>query len=195
MIKALVIYATDYGNTKKVAESVAAGARSVPQAQVTIKTAEEVTAEDFLGNDAIIVGTPVHMGSPDWRVKKMIDKVCSGLWMKDKLIGKVGGVFASGGGFGNAGGGCELSMLAMLNNFAELGMIMVPLPKNTPGYRVGGLQWGPYARSQGVNMEQTGVSEESLEAAFHHGANIARIGEQLKDKVLFAKVERASTHA
>lgn len=189
MVKTLIIYATDYGNTKKMAESVASGVKTIPDAQVIIKIAEEVTADDVVISDAIIVGSPVHMGSPDWRIKKMIDTVCSHLWMKDKLIGKVGGVFATGGGFGNAGGGCELSMLALLNNFAELGLIIVPLPKNTPGYRLGGLQWGPYARSMGVNMEQTGVLQESLEAAFHHGANITRVAKSLKGTTLFARAE------
>lgn len=189
MTKTLVIYATDYGNTKKMAESVVAGAQSVKGAQVTLKTAEEVKAEDLLSSDAIIIGTPVHMGSLDWRIKKMIDTVCSGLWMKDLLIGKVCGVFATGGGFGNAGGGCELTLLSLLNNFAELGMVIIPLPKNTPGYRLGGLQWGPYARSGGTNMEQTGVTSDSLEAAFHHGANITRYAEKIKGTSLFAKNE------
>lgn len=189
MTKTLIVYATDYGNTKKMAESVAAGAQSVPGTETVIRFADEVTSEDMITSDAVIVGTPVHMGSPDWRIKKMIDTVCSHLWMKDKLIGKVGGVFATGGGFGNAGGGCELSLLALLNNFAELGFLIVPLPKNTPGYRLGGLQWGPYARSMGVNMEQTGVTPESLEAAFHHGANISRVAASLKGSNLFAKAE------
>jgi NAD(P)H dehydrogenase (quinone) len=189
MVKAFITYATDYGNTKKMAEAIAAGAQSVLGTEIGIKLAEEVVAEDLLDSDAIIVGSPVHMGSPDWRVKKMIDTVCSKLWMRDKLIGKVGGVFASGGGFGNSGGGVEVTLLALLNNFAELGLIMVPLPKNTPGYRLGGLQWGPYARSAGLNMEQTGVSSESLEAAFHHGANIVRVAAIMKGKSVFAKIE------
>lgn len=180
MAKVLIVYATDYGNTKKMTDSIASGVRSVDHAEVVIKEAESVEPEDVLHSDALILGTPVHMGSPDWRIKKFIDTVCSGLWMKDKLIGKVCGVFASGGGFGGGGGGCELAMIAMLNNCAELGMIIVPLPKNTPGYRGGGLQWGPYGRSQGLNMEQTGVGEEALEAAFHHGANIARVAAHVK---------------
>lgn len=192
MSKVLIIYATDYGNTKKMAESVASGADSVPGTQTQIRYADEVTEEDMLTSDAVIVGTPVHMGSPDWRIKKMIDTICSQLWMKDKLIGKIGGVFSTGGGFGNGGGGCELSMLALLNNFAELGFLIVPLPKNTPGYRLGGLQWGPYARSMGVNMEQTGVSKESLEASFHHGANIARLASALKGSSIFAKTDAAA---
>jgi len=184
--KIVIIYATDYGNTKKMAESVMAGAQSVVDTQVVIKQAEEVTAEDWISSQGVIVGSPVHMGSPDWRIKKMIDTVCSGLWMKDKLIGRVGGVFATGGGFGSAGGGCELVMLSLLANFAELGFIIVPLPKNTPGYPAGGLHWGPYARSGGPNMEPVGVSSESLEASFHHGANIARLAGQLKGNTVFA---------
>lgn len=187
MAKVLILYATDYGNTKKMAEAAAEGAKSVGGSDVLVKLAEEATPEDLTSSDAIIIGTPVHMGSPDWRIKKFIDTVCSKLWMKDKLIGKVCGVFASGSGFGSAGGGCELSMLALLNNFAELGMLMVPLPKNTPGYQYGGLQWGPYGRSAGPLMEQTGVAKESLEAAWHHGANIARIAKIFKGQTPFAK--------
>ena len=119
------------------------------------------------------------------KIKKLIDQVCSKLWMKDLLNGTVGGVFATGSGFGGAGGGCELTMLAMLNNMAELGLLIVPLPKNTPGYAHGGLQWGPYARSMGLNMEQTGISNESLLVAKHHGQNIARVTSCVSGKSLF----------
>lgn len=175
MSNILIIYASDYGNTKKMAETVKDGASSVQGTHVTMKPAEEVTAEDMLAADAVIAGTPVHMGSMDWRVKKFIDTVCGGLWMENKMEGKVAAVFATGSGFGNTGGGAELTLLSMINNFVELGMIFVPLPKSTPGYPVGGLQWGPYGRSAGVNLEQTGVGDESLEAARHHGVNVARV--------------------
>lgn len=191
MATVLIVYATDYGNTKKMAESVAAGVESVNGSQAILKTAEEVTPEDLIGSDGIILGSPVHMGSPDWRIKKFIDTVCSRLWMKDKLVGKVAGVFASGGGYGNGGGGCEVTLIAMLNNIAELGMIIVPLPKNTPSYPLGGIQWGPYGRSMGVNQEQVGVSKESLEVAFHHGANIARAAIALKGNHIFAVPQHA----
>jgi NAD(P)H dehydrogenase (quinone) len=183
--RVLIVYATDYGNTKKMAEAIVFGVDSVPGAQATIKLAEEVTTDEVIETDALIVGTPVHMGSPDWRVKKFIDQICGPLWVKDSLIGKVGAVFATGGGYGNAGGGSELTMVALLNNFAELGMVMVPLPKNTPGYYLGGLQWGPYGRSAGAQMEQTGVTQEQLEAANHHGANVARVAAALAGKELF----------
>lgn len=189
MVKVLIVYATDYGNTQKMALAVADGVKGVQGAESSVKTADDVTKEDFLSHDAIIFGSPVHMGSPDWRIKKVIDQICSKLWMKDALVGKVGAVFASGGGFGGAGGGCELTLLAMLNNLVELGLVIVPLPKNTPGYSGGGLQWGPYGRSMGTNMEQTGVLPEGLIAAMHHGANVARVAIALQGKTLFSTSE------
>lgn len=185
MTSVLIVYATDWGSTKKMAEAIAEGAKSVHQTKVLVKPAEETTSEDVLSSDALVLGSPVHMGSADWRVKQFIDKVCSKLWMKDLLIGKVGAVFTSGGGFGNAGGGCEITMLGLLNNLVELGLLIVPLPKNTPGYAKGGLQWGPYGRSMGENMEQTGLSDDKTEAAKHHGVHIARAAALLKNQKIF----------
>jgi len=179
MSNILVIYATDYGNTEKMAKAVTKGAEAA-DATVTLKKAGDVTAEDFKAADGILLGTPVHMGSMSWEVKKMIDTVCGGLWMSDALNGKVAGVFASGSGFGSAGGGAELTLLGVLNNLAELGLIIVPLPKNTPNYAKGGLQWGPYGRSADENMQPVGVSEEVLELCKVHGANVARAAKALK---------------
>jgi len=183
MTTVLIVYATTYGNTKKLAEQVEAGVRSTGAAAV-LKTADTVTSLDCTAADAIIIGSPVHMGSPDWRVKKFIDDITSGLWMKDALIGKVAGVFCTGSGFGGAGGGCELTMLGMLNNFAGLGMVIVPLPKNTPGYKHGGLHWGPYARSATPDMQNVPISDEAARVGFYHGANIARVAKELKGKQL-----------
>lgn len=185
MAKILVVYASDWGSTKKLAEAVVAGAQSVAGTEVALKAAEETNAEDLTAADAIIMGTPVHMGSMDWRLKTMIDKVCGGLWMKDALVGKVGAVFATGSGYGNAGGGLELALLSLLANLAELGMVLVPLPKRTPGYAKGGIHWGPYGRSMGENMEQTGLADERTEAARHHGIHVARVAEALKGKKIF----------
>lgn len=184
-VNVLIVYDTDYHNTEKMALAVLDGVKSVPGTNGIIKKAEEVTADDLINSQACLIGSPVHMGSLGWRLKKMIDEVCSKLWMKDKLIGKVCGVFATGGGFGGAGGGCELTLLALLNNFAELGYLIVPLPKNTPGYKDGGLQWGPYGRSLGTNMEQVGVLPEGLIAAYHHGANVARAAIAVNGKKIF----------
>ena len=65
MSNILIVYATDWNSTKKAAEAVAKGAASVAGTTVVVKSAETATAEDVLAADGVIVGTPVHMGSPD----------------------------------------------------------------------------------------------------------------------------------
>ncbi len=126
------------------------------------------------------------MGAMDWRMKKFIDTATSGLWMEDKIVGKVGAVFATGSGFGNTGGGAELTLLSMLGDLAELGLILVPLPKNTPGYPKGGLHWGAYGRAHNEDLSpiEGGLPEERTEAAFHHGANVARVARAVKGPAL-----------
>jgi len=109
------IYASDYGNTKTMAEAVGRGVDSIEKASSTLVEAERVSIEEVTSSDALVVGTPVHMCSCDWRVKKCIDTICSRLWMKDALVGKVSGVFASGGGYGGGAGGAELAMLSIIN--------------------------------------------------------------------------------
>lgn len=186
MANVLVVYATDYGSTEKLAHAVADGVRDAGGTAV-IKTAEEASLEDFTGADAVVMGSPVHMGSPDWRIKKLIDTVCSKLWMQDAMTGRVGAVFATGSNYGGGGGGAELTMLSMLNNLAELGMLIVPLPKNTPGYREGGLQWGAYAQAHDADMKPRGVNDDNLQAARHHGANVARVAALTAGQLTFSK--------
>ena len=185
MTQILVIYESDYGNTEKMARAAVAGISSVSGAEAVLKKAEEISADDFGASDGVLIGTPVHMGGMDWRVKKMIDTVCSGLWMQDKLNGKVVGLFASGGGFGGAGGGVELTFVSLLNNFAELGMIFVPLPKMTEGYKKGGLHWGPYGRSADEDMNNVGANEEVLALMQRHAIHVTRTAEALKEQKIF----------
>lgn len=185
MTRILVIYASDFGSTEKMANAAAEGVQTVPDAEVVLKKAEEVTADDFTASHGVLVGTPVHMGSVDWRVKKMIDTVCSGLWMQNKMNGKVVGLFASGGGFGGAGGGVEVAFLSMLNNFIEMGMLFVPLPKMTENYKKGGLHWGPYGRSADEDMTPNGVSEEVLGLTKQHAVHLTRAAKAVSDAAIF----------
>ncbi|MEM9809996.1 MAG: flavodoxin family protein, partial [Pseudomonadota bacterium] len=154
---------------------------------VHLKAAGDVKEQDVLDADGVIAGSPVQMSNVNWEMKKLIDTVFGPLWMRDALVGKVGAVFATGGGFGNAGAGNEHVMISLLNNFAECGMILIPLPKTTPGYAYGGLQWGPYARSAGVHMEQTGIKDDMLEVAKEHGAHVAKASALLAGNTIFAK--------
>ncbi|PJC71114.1 MAG: Trp repressor-binding protein, partial [Zetaproteobacteria bacterium CG_4_8_14_3_um_filter_59_5] len=101
------------------------------------------------------------------------------LWMENVLQGKLGGVFVSGGGFGGAGGGAELTMAALHANFLEHGMLVAGFPRNALGYAEGGLHWGAYARSGNHEGMPAGVVDSQLTAARSYGAHLIEVGERL----------------
>ncbi len=190
MANILIVYHSHYHSTEKMAHAAAEGVASVPGATATLKLAADATAEDFTSADGVMFGSPVHMGSMAGEMKMMIDRVCGGLWMKDLMVGKVGAVFVSGGGIGGGGSGNELTMLALLNNCAELGLLMVPMPKFSPGYKDGANQWGPYARSGNHDGQPVGVTDAELIAPRAHGANVARVADAFAGKQgLFARAD------
>ncbi|MFQ5518530.1 MAG: NAD(P)H-dependent oxidoreductase [Mariprofundus sp.] len=170
----LISYHSDYNNTEKMAQAIAAGAKAATESSVLLKQAVDTELTDLLHADAIIFGSPVHMGSMAWQMKQLIDKAGK-LWMENALEGKIGGVFATGGGFGGGGGGVETTMIALHSNFLEHGMVVIGFPKSLPGYADAGLQWGPYARcGNHEGMPQT-ITEAQLVAARSYGAHVAEM--------------------
>ncbi len=111
----LVMYYSEGGNTKQMAEFVAEGARSVP--------VDETTAEDLVWCDGIAVGSPTHMGSIAWQMKKWWDTVAQPLWYS--IEGKIGCAFSSSGGV--AGGG-ELTCLALQVVLMNYGLFVFGIP-------------------------------------------------------------------
>lgn len=187
MAKVLIVYASDHGGARKMAEALASGVDSVAGGQAKLMSAEEATSDDIMASDALVLGSAVHMASMHWQMKRFIDTQCSGLWMGDQIVGKVGAVFACGSGYGGGGGGCELAMLSMLGNLVELGLLIVPLPKNSPGYSEGGLHWGPYGRAHNEDLSpiEGGLPDQRTAAARQHGVNIARVTDAVAGKELF----------
>jgi len=168
-----IAYHSDYGSTEKMAQAIAAGASaSQPDCQVSIKQVTDTTLEDLQQADVIFFGTPVHMGSMAWQMKKLVDET-SKLWMENLLEGKVGGVFATGGGLGSAGGGIEQTLISLHSNFLEHGMVVVGFPKSLPGYADAGLQWGVCARTGNHEGMPQGISEAAHVAARSYGAHVA----------------------
>lgn len=174
----LIAYHSDYGNTEKMAKAIASGIRAMnPDANAQLQKADQTSPGDLAAADVILFGTPVHMGSMAWQVKKLIDE-CAGLWTENTLEGKVGGAFVTGGGFGGAGGGAELTLTNLHSNFLEHGMIVVGFPKTALGYADGGLQWGPYARTGDHEGMPAGVTDAQLTAARSYGAHVIEVAEK-----------------
>ncbi len=181
-VNVLIVYTTDFGSTRTMSEAVERGVKSVAGVNVIRKMAKDATMEDSIAADGIIAGTPMKHRNMHSRLKEYIERVWEKGWLVDRFVGKVGGVFSVGGGHGNNGAGCELAQLGILAAMAANGMILVPLPKTTPGADYAGSHWGPNGRTGGVKMKPQQLTEQMLEAGFHHGANIARVTVALRGK-------------
>jgi len=75
MAKAIVVYESKYGNTKLVAETVIEGMREVSGVETVLSELKEVDLNQFTEFDAILVGTPNHIGSATRSIRKFIDKL------------------------------------------------------------------------------------------------------------------------
>ena len=118
-----VLYHSRTGHTKLMADLVAEGAESVPDTEVRMKSVEEATADDLEWCDGIAVGSPTHMGSISWEMKRWWDDTARPLW--PKVEGKIGCGFSSSGGL--AGGG-ELTCLALQIVLMNYGLLVFGIP-------------------------------------------------------------------
>jgi NAD(P)H dehydrogenase (quinone) len=118
MAKVLVVYYSRSGSTAKMAEHVAAGARDVPGAEVTLKKVDEVPPKSLADYDAIICGSPTYYGLMAAEVKELFDKSVA---IHGRLENKVGGAFTSAA---NLAGGNETTILSILQAMLIHGMIV-----------------------------------------------------------------------
>jgi NAD(P)H dehydrogenase (quinone) len=118
MAKMLISYYSRSGNTAKMAEEVAKGARDVNGTEVTVKKVEDTNPDELLDYDAIVVGSPTYYGLMSAEVKKLFDE---SVRHHGKLEGKVGGAFTSAA---NVGGGNETTILSILQAMLIHGMII-----------------------------------------------------------------------
>ncbi|MCX7926787.1 MAG: flavodoxin domain-containing protein [Candidatus Omnitrophica bacterium] len=117
MAKIIIIYYSQTGNTKKMAQTIAEGIKK-ENLEVEVKEVDEVKAQQLLDYDAIIVGSPTYYGTMAYQIKKLFDE---SVRFHGKLDGKVGGAFASSA---NIGGGNETTILDILNAMLIHGMII-----------------------------------------------------------------------
>ena len=96
MANVLIVYHSLGGNTKKMAEAVAEGARSVAGTEVTVKTGLDAGIDDLLGCDAVALGSPDYFSYMAGGLKDFLDRTYYP--SQDKVAGKPAAVFGSAGG-------------------------------------------------------------------------------------------------
>ena len=165
-VKVLVTYHSLSGNTERMAEAVADGARSVPGTEVVLKRVGQVTADDLFSSDAVIVGSPVYWSNMSGEVKTFFDnwQFKFGVFPEFKMKDKVGAAFATGG---QISGGKEITMLTVLAAMLGNQMIVVS----------GGGAFGASATTEG---DSPGIDNKELTDARALGRRVADIAQLIK---------------
>jgi len=157
-----VIYHSETGNTKRIAEMIAEGAKLGGEVEVKSMSIEEIDDSFVESSKAIILGCPTHRGAFSWQMKKWIGTT------KLKLAGKLGSVFVTEG---YIGGGADFAEMGLIAHFLVLGMLIYS----------GGTSWGQPFTHYGAVAIKDG-DEAQRERARIFGERIAR-----KTRELFSK--------
>ena len=88
MAKVIIVYESKYGNTRLVAEKIIEGMRELPGIETALKELKEVDLNQVNEYDAVLVGSPNHIGSATRGIRKFIDSLG-----KISLEGKLAAVF------------------------------------------------------------------------------------------------------
>jgi NAD(P)H dehydrogenase (quinone) len=160
-VTVLIAYHSVSGNTEKMAQGVAEGAKSVSGTKVVLKRVGEVATDDLLSSDAVIVGSPVYFGNMSGEVKTFFDNwlLKFGIFRDFKMRNKVGGAFATGAAVSN---GKELTMLAIIEAMLVNQMIVVS----------GG---GAFGASATTGPDSPGIDEKELTTARDLGKRVAEV--------------------
>jgi NAD(P)H dehydrogenase (quinone) len=165
-VTVLIAYHSVSGSTEKMAQGVAEGAKAVSATKVLLKRVGEVSTDDLLSSDAVIVGSPVYFGNMSGEVKTFFDNwlLKFGVFRDFKMRNKVGGAFATGASVSN---GKELTMLAILEAMLVNQMIVVG----------GG---GAFGASATTGPESPGIDDKELAAARDLGKRVAEVAAMTK---------------
>jgi NAD(P)H dehydrogenase (quinone) len=161
MKEILVLYYSQGGSVREMAQLVARGVESVKDVKARIRTVPKVSAnceatepdippsgapyaelkdlEECIG---LAMGSPTRYGNMAAALKYFLDGTTS-LWLKGTLVGKPAAVFTS---TGSMHGGQETTLITMMIPLMHHGMVMLGLPYSEPelsSTASGGTPYGP----------------------------------------------------
>lgn len=156
----LVLYYSQHGATRQMAQLIARGVENVPGARARLRTVPKISTvcetiepgipdsgapfaeladlEECIG---LALGSPTRFGNMSAAMKYFWDGT-SGLWMKHALAGKPAALFTS---TGSMHGGQESTLLSMMLPLLHHGMIITGIPYSEPelsGTTSGGTPYG-----------------------------------------------------
>ncbi|HKO87273.1 MAG TPA: flavodoxin family protein [Burkholderiales bacterium] len=174
MTQILIVYASSMGNTKRMADAIADGARQIAGVHVKIRSVDEARLGEVRECDALVLGSPVRHGNADPRLRRFIEADCEPLATNGHLADKIAAVFTVGGNVGRHGDCGEIAQLSLLRAFAAAGMTIVSACTDSRGPTLERPYWGPHARLHTREGPET-LQPDTLTQACQHGLRVARL--------------------
>lgn len=113
-MKIAIVYFSKSGNTQKVADLIAEGAKKIEKVDVKSMSVEEIDNEFLTEAKAVIIGSPTIAGTYAWQLKQWLDTA-------KNVGGKLGAVFATAN---YIGGGAEMAEISMIAEMLVKGMLV-----------------------------------------------------------------------
>lgn len=199
MSEILVLYYSQGGAVRSMAQLIARGIESVPGAKARIRTVPKVSANceatesdipasgdpyaelnDLEECAGLALGSPTRFGNMAAPMKYFLDGT-SGLWLKGALINKPACVFTSSG---SLHGGNETTLLTMMLPLMHHGMIMLGLPYSEPALSSTSSGGTPYGASHiGGAMDDKPISDEEKKLCIALGRRLAETALKLATSI------------
>ena len=189
MQEILVLYYSQGGSVRQMAQLIARGIESVNGASARIRTVPKISAnceatepevpnsgdpyvelsdlEECIG---MALGSPTRFGNMAAPMKYFLDGT-AGLWLKGALINKPACVFTSSG---SMHGGNETTLLTMMLPLLHHGMLMVGLPYSEPALSSTQSGGTPYGASHvGGSSNDRAITEDERALCIALGKRLA----------------------
>jgi NAD(P)H dehydrogenase (quinone) len=185
----LVLYYSQYGAVRQMAQIVARGVEAVAGAAARVRTVPKVSAvseavaaavpdagapyaelRDLEECCGLALGSPTRFGNMAAPLKYFLDST-SALWLKGALAGKPAAVFTSSS---SMHGGQETTLISMMTPLLHHGMLLVGLPYTEPELTTTTAGGTPYGASHvaGAASDRP-LSEDERKLCFALGRRLA----------------------
>ncbi|WP_137718659.1 NAD(P)H:quinone oxidoreductase [Methylobacillus flagellatus] len=195
MQEILVLYYSQGGAVRDMAQLIARGVESVSGVKARLRTVPRVSANCEASEPAVpasgapyaelkdlqeciglALGSPTRFGNMAAPMKYFLDGTVS-LWLKGGLIGKPAAVFTS---TGSMHGGNESTLLTMMLPLMHHGMLMVGLPYSEPSLSSTSSGGTPYGASHiGGPADDRPISEDERKLCIALGKRLAETAVKL----------------
>lgn len=192
----LVLYYSRYGSVKKMAQLIARGIESVPNAEARIRTVPSVspntestepgipdsgaiyaTLDDLKECDGLVLGSPTRFGNMAAPMKYFLDGASS-LWLSGKLVDKPAAVFSS---TASLHGGQESTLLSMMLPLFHLGFVLLGIPYTESDLNTTSSGGTPYGATHVTGPDgKKPISKEEENLCFALGKRLAETAIKLK---------------